>query len=66
MFKRAIRRAGMKVANNKVEAVVNANTQGVFREFEEQQKKIDSVYRLQKETCTAIDTSYSQVRNAKF
>ena len=65
-IKKAFRQSGLKVSNVKFNAVAGAYMNQVYKEYNEQQKKINTIYRSKKGVCVATDTSYSQGRNARY
>ena len=62
----AVRRSGLKVSKPKLLAVFKAFAAASVEEYEEQQHRICDAYNSKKNTRVAIDTSYSQGRNAQF
>ena len=65
-YTRAVRQSGLKISNEKMKAVVESYSKAVNKEYAEQQTYINSAYISKQDTCVAIDTSFSQNRNAHY
>ena len=65
-FKRAVRQAGLKVSNDKTQAVIDSYSTAIHNEYTKQQNCINQAYSLGRKTRVGIDTSFSQNRNAHF
>ena len=63
---RALRYSGLEISHDKIEAVVESYSKAVNKEYVEQQNRINTTYMSKLDTCVAIDTSFSQNRNAQF
>ena len=56
----------MKVSKQKINAVSSTFASAALEEFNEQQGRIYTAYESKQNTRVAIDTSFSQVRNAQY
>ena len=66
-FKRSLRRSGLKVSNTKVDQVVDTYMEAKQLNVNMMNnKKINNAYKLVQNTNVAVDTSFSQSRNAQY
>ena len=65
-FVRALRQSGLRISNDKINAVIDAYMKSTRDEYKEQQARIDEALQLEQNLLVGIDTSFSQCRNAQF
>ena len=65
-FARSVRQSGLKVSNRKMKAVSDVFANASLKEYTEQQERTNVAYNSKPNTSVAIDTSFSQGRNAQY
>ena len=65
-FARSVRQFGLKVSNRKMKAVSDVFANASLKEYTEQQERTNVAYNSKPNTSVAIDTSFSQGRNAQY
>ena len=65
-FCKAARRSGAKISEPKILSIVQAYRAAIEVEYQDQQWLINEAYRKHQTTAIGMDTSFSQIRNARF
>ena len=65
-FCKTVRRSGAKISEAKILSIVQAYRTAIELEYQHQQCLIDESYQTNQTTAIAVDTSFSQIRNARF